>query len=367
MSKGILYIIFSLGAGGTQRNLVNIINSSEGKRKILFLYNDTKKSALRNQLNDDVIVYSVKSTSKFKNYARLFRLIYILKKENIDSIISFAVNGTYLALVSRLLFPLKKINIYYRMVSVVNQLLKSDKIFVQKINKFFYEKFLCRGVDLIICQSVFMQSSLLEMFPKINPNRTVVVNNVLNTNLIDRLSDEIIKIKENYFIYVGRLSPEKNIIQIIEAFTLIKNTNNIKLLIIGEGIESKRIKDYVNSKNIKESVIMLGFQENPYKYIKNAICLVLFSKYEGLPNVVLESMYCRTPVIISDFEGSEEVVKNDNTGYIVPVNDIKTLSSRMNQIINSKQKRNIFSTNAFNFVKNRNNISLKFYKDIVER
>ena len=106
MSKGILYIIFSLGAGGTQRNLVNIINSSEGKRKILFLYNDTKKSALRNQLNDDVIVYSVKSTSKFKNYARLFRLIYILKKENIDSIISFAVNGTYLALVSRLLFPL---------------------------------------------------------------------------------------------------------------------------------------------------------------------------------------------------------------------------------------------------------------------
>ena len=93
----------------------------------------------------------------------------------------------------------------------------------------------------------------------------------------------------------------------------------------------------------------------------------MFSKYEGLPNVVLESMYCRTPVIISDFEGSEEVVKNDNTGYIVPVNDIKTLSSRMNQIINSKQKRNIFSTNAFNFVKNRNNISLKFYKDIVER
>jgi N-acetylgalactosamine-N,N'-diacetylbacillosaminyl-diphospho-undecaprenol 4-alpha-N-acetylgalactosaminyltransferase len=366
LKKGALYIIFSLGNGGTQRNIVNTLNNIElkNKKKILFLYNAIKTSDLENQIDESVKIYRVTSKSMFKHFIRLKVLVSIIKNENIFSIFSFALNGSYLALFSKLFFPFRKLPIIYRLVSVDSALTSSRFLIISKLKNFIFIHFLCRFVNTIICQSDFMYNSLTTQSRKFLSKKSIVIKNLIDFPRINNSLNESFKVDYEYFTFIGRLSPEKNVLQIVEAFNIIKEKSTCKLLIIGDGSEYEKIRSYVKLSNLEERVLLLGFQSNPYKYLKNSLGLILFSKYEGFPNVLLESMYCKTPVITSNFEGAEEIVNHNETGYIVERNDIASLAMHMNQI-SDKSKNIQLINNAYKFVLKLNNDSENKYKGLI--
>lgn len=364
MTKGALYIIFSLGNGGTQRNIVNTINNIHltNQRKVLFLYNATKSSYLENQLDKNVKIYKVITSSKFKNVIRFKTLIEIIKKEKITSVVSFALNGSYLAIFSRILFPFKKLSIIYRLVSVDSALTTSNFWLISKIKKVFFIHFVCRFVDTIICQSDFMKNSLVSKSKTLLKNKTIVIKNLVDFSRIDENINDCFNANYQYFVFVGRLSPEKNVVEIVKAFNKIKSKTDCKLLIIGDGKERELIKDTIGSFNLEDRVSVLGFKTNPYKYIKKAIGLILYSSYEGFPNVVLEAMYCKTPTIISDFDGAEELINHKENGFIAKQNDLNDLSKYMLEMINNNNLRNTMASKSHEFVLNLNTKSINKYK-----
>jgi glycosyltransferase involved in cell wall biosynthesis len=164
----------------------------------------------------------------------------------------------------------------------------------------------------------------------------------LNFNLF---TDEIkYSDRENLVGYVGRLSEEKGILNLIKAIPIIIKWNReIKFLIIGDGILKKEIDSYLIENNLEKYVTIVGWvphNDLPHYFTKLKL-LVLPSYSEGLPNVMLEAMACGTPVLATPVGAILDIIEDENTGFITENNSpgciarnvIRTLESPiLNQI-----------------------------------
>ena len=91
-------------------------------------------------------------------------------------------------------------------------------------------------------------------------------------------------------INVGRFTDQKDHLTLLRAINLIKHRINLKLMIVGRGINLILMKDYINDNNLKKIVKIINFTNNPFPLIKRSNLFVLTSTFEGLPNVLLETL-----------------------------------------------------------------------------
>ena len=113
-----------------------------------------------------------------------------------------------------------------------------------------------------------------------------------------KFSNEII------IISIGRLDHQKGFDVLLDAYSrVVKYFKNTKLIIIGDGVEKKKLKKIAERLNIQEKVFFTGYQTNLQKYLEEADIYVCSSQYEGLPLSVAEAMLSGLPVIASNVGG----------------------------------------------------------------
>jgi len=132
-------------------------------------------------------------------------------------------------------------------------------------------------------------------------------------------------------VVIGRLNQQKNLSLIIKAFALnIKNyAGTIRLHFIGEGEELAMLKSLAKSLNVEEHLSFHGYKEDVLPYMKEADLMIIASRYEGLPNVVLEAFSQKLLVLASDISSIKELIKDKQTGILFKDNDIKDLSDKI--------------------------------------
>jgi len=163
------------------------------------------------------------------------------------------------------------------------------------------------------------------------------------------------------FVSIGRLSPEKNFSFLIDVFyEIYKKNKNIRLYIIGMGVEWKHLNQKIEELEKQDVVIMVGYTTNPYELLGKCDCLILPSLYEGLGMVVLEAMILNKYVISSDIEGPREIVK-DEYGKLVNI-DKDSFIEEINNYITSKK-----TVKKFDYVKYNKDVLELFYKNVLER
>lgn len=141
-------------------------------------------------------------------------------------------------------------------------------------------------------------------------------------------------------IAVGRLSAEKDYMTLLQAFSQVRKRVRSKLIILGEGEERERLEAAVRSLGLKDDVDMPGFIVNPFSYIARANVLVLSSLYEGLPNVLIQSLVLGTPVVSTDCEsGPREILNNGEYGKLVKVGDRDALAEQLVSVIETDHGR----------------------------
>ena len=125
----------------------------------------------------------------------------------------------------------------------------------------------------------------------------------------------------------GTLTRQKGFDLLIQAMaSLVKIRPEIHLTILGDGPEKNNLENQIRSLDLLDSITLAGFQENPYPYFYHADLFVLSSRWEGLPNVVLESLACGTPVVAFDCPGSlGEIFDDPSQGTLVPVGNVEAL------------------------------------------
>lgn len=113
------------------------------------------------------------------------------------------------------------------------------------------------------------------------------------------------------FVAVSRLSPEKNIATLVEAFALALASNEkLALLVVGAGTERKRLEALVEQKGISRYVFFAGFISNPYPLVNASDCLVFPSNYEGQGLVLLEALTLGKYCIASRMPATTEILHN---------------------------------------------------------
>lgn len=201
---------------------------------------------------------------------------------------------------------------------------------------------------------------------------------------------EVVNLPENthMILYVGRIEPLKGIDSLIQAISMIQKSGELKccphsLVIIGGEPEAKpeemnaemaRLQDLVEELGIENFVIFLGKQDQqmlPY-YYSAAEVVVMPSHYESFGMVALESMACGTPVIASQVGGLAFLVRDGETGFVVPGNDIEKLSNRLVDLIRNKELRNKLGAKSADYAQlySWENISskiLEVYREVLKK
>ena len=142
---------------------------------------------------------------------------------------------------------------------------------------------------------------------------------------------------EDYLLYVGRISQEKGIDLLIEAYK--KSEVNSNLLIVGDDSNeyTRKLKKMIKELNIEEKVFFLGqINDEKWTLYENAKCLMLTSQSESFGNVVLEAMAMKCPVIVTESVGAADLVKKNNAGYVVPYKSEEVSFAIKEVMLNSK-------------------------------
>ena len=173
--------------------------------------------------------------------------------------------------------------------------------------------------------------------------------------------------KKLRILNIGRFTDQKDQLTFLKSLNLIKNDFEFEACIIGRGKLRKKLQNYINNQNLQKNVKILDFVDNPYPLIKQSNLFVLTSKFEGLPNVLLESIALRKFVISSNCHtGPKEILLNGKGGLLFKVGDYKELARKIRYYFFNKKKCQKLSTraykslNRFDYKKN-----LKEYENLV--
>jgi glycosyltransferase involved in cell wall biosynthesis len=129
---------------------------------------------------------------------------------------------------------------------------------------------------------------------------------------------------------VGRLTPQKDYETLLRALSIAKRKRDLRLMILGEGELRPSLEASIEKLGLIEDVVLPGFTENPFAYMRQADMFVLSSLWEGLPTVLIEAMACGVPVISTDCpSGPDEILENGKWGRLVPVGDANALAQAM--------------------------------------
>ena len=203
---------------------------------------------------------------------------------------------------------------------------------------FMYLKHLLPDAEKIHAVSQGVANSIVNHIPEVQ-NRVATILNPIPHN-ITALSKQSInhkwlssepRNKSNAFpkiiLATGRLIEQKNFLMLIRAFAEVRSRLDVRLILLGDGPQRRKIYELINSLNIEEHVAMPGWVDNPYSLMANADLFVMSSSWEGCPNVLLEALACGCPVVSTDCpSGPSEILEQGRWGRLVPVNDQTALA-----------------------------------------
>lgn len=186
-----------------------------------------------------------------------------------------------------------------------------------------YTKILKVALDLysnIVGVSEEVSKSIKEIYSLEKVPETII--NIQDFDKVKKLSNEEMKVKYDpeyiNIVSVGRLEAQKAYLRYVDVHNkLIKDNYKTRFYLIGDGSEYSEISEKIDNFNLNSSFILLGYNNNPFPYIKNADLFVLPSIFEGMPTVVFESMALKTPVLSTKVSGINYLLGSNKYGIIV--------------------------------------------------
>jgi glycosyltransferase involved in cell wall biosynthesis len=166
-------------------------------------------------------------------------------------------------------------------------------------------------------------------------DRIRVIPNAVDAGLIHDahpVSWPMIEHAHPKFICVGRLDHQKGVELLLRAFHRWHQTNaepHGSLVFVGEGAERGQLTDEIGRLGLHDRVHLVGFQDRPHDWIAAADVFVLASRWEGMPNVVLEAMALGKPIVATRVEGVAALVEDHVNGWIAPPNCVSSLANAL--------------------------------------
>ena len=191
--------------------------------------------------------------------------------------------------------------------------------------KSYNEEVMCYNMfDYIVFVSQTSMQQFEKLFPQITTNKTVIYNLINKEEIISRSQASVCPAKKTKLTMctVGRLEPVKGIGRLVNVMSKLKKEGmDFRHLIIGDGQKKNEIQNLIEQHDLKDTVFLLGFQKNPYPYMKESDIFISASYLEGLPIVVGEALCLGKPIVATNVSGTAEILGNGEYGMLVESNE----------------------------------------------
>lgn len=374
INTNIAFIIPYLTDGGAERVVATLsLNMPENYNVYIITYQDKE-----NKYPHKGTVININSSESnnilgkiWNTIERIYKIKKIKKKYNIEKTMSFLDNPNIINILSR--YKDKVV------ISIRNQKSKEIEAGKKKLQKSIIKN-LYNKADKIVAISQGVQEDLIVNF-KVNPKLISYIYNPVDINYINSLKCELIEdeyldiFNEKTIITAGRLTYQKGQKHLIKAFNEVKKIiPDSNLVILGDGELRLELEGLIKKYKLEDSVHLLGFKANLFKYINKSGVFVLSSMFEGFGNVITEAMASGTVVISTDCKsGPKEILNPVNInmksndiiwgeyGIITPL--FKD-SNESDEIISIEEKK---LADAIIKILNDNNLKQKYKNKINER
>ncbi len=217
------------------------------------------------------------------------------------------------------------------------------------------DKIFIRFADHIVAVSQAQKQKLVRLM--IPSNKITVAYNSIEPERLTPIERINLRKRFNWsaevFIVLagGRFSHEKGQAILVKAAALtLKRNSRLRFVLFGDGPDLDNIKAAIKRMRLEDKIICPGFEKNLMGCLKNADILINPSLSEGLPNIVLEAMALRIPVVATSVGGVPELITDKINGLLVPSNNAERLSEAILYLFNDENMRQSIKKAAFDRV-----------------
>ena len=313
----------SIEGGGVEKNLFIITNFLTKKFSNIALITASKK--FNSKFYKSVKLINPKSglwdkmNRRFKYLVSIYLLIKEILRDKNSVVFSFQAN-IYCIIICRI-FNIK----------VISRSNTATVGWSKNIFKRLIFSFILKLSNKIIVNSQEFKKDLKK---ELGVNSICIYNPLNSKEILKKSKENSIKIfkdkKKLNILNIGRMTDQKDQITLLKALNEIKDKIDFNAVIIGRGILKDYLNKYIKRKNLIKNIKILNFVENPFPLIKQADLFVLTSKFEGLPNVLLESLSLKKFIISSNCPtGPKEILLNGKGGLLFEVGNYTQLAKKI--------------------------------------
>ena len=346
MKKNIYFLLPNLAAGGAERVTITIarILQKEGFRVEFINFGKHEGDML------SWIEPEFKMTSF--GCSRVLKAILHLRKfmqEHPDSM--YFSSREHVSIVGLVAAKLENKQIVVRVPNMPKNILTKGISGLKLMIIKYINKWLLKSAKTIIAQNNEMRNQLLEYYG-LPSNKIIVINNPVDAKYVIKSAEGSsfpFNSKEVNFLNVSNIAYSKGIDILKEAWPKVKReTPNAHMYIVGR-TDSEYAKEIVKSNTLKDFTF-LGFQSNPYPFLKHCDVFVLPSRMEGFPNVVLEAMCFNRPIACTTcVDIVKDIISEGKNGYYCEIEDVDALAECMlkaSKLKNIDNNYNMFDKQA---------------------
>lgn len=338
--KKLIFFMPSMEGGGVEKNLILVANYIAKFKNNIQLITFDKSFNKYFDKKIKILNFKKNKNKKYSKYYKYFCCLYILIKEYLKdkNFVLFSFQANIYALILSYFLN-------FRIISRSNSSPSgwNKSFFKNLIFSIFFKK-----ADCIIVNSKEFQSEFKNKF-RIN---TFLIYNPLNIKEIIHKSKSKVtkKYKSNSLkiINIARLTDQKDHLTLIRAINIVSKEIKCNLLIIGYGKNKSFINRKIKKYNLQKSVKLISYKANPFPYLKASELFILTSKFEGLPNVILEAQTLKKYVISTNCPtGPKEILLNGKIGTLFKIGDYKKLAKLIINYHNNKDSFKIKINKAY--------------------
>tara|TARA_B100000767_G_C19770667_1_gene539771 strand:+ start:954 stop:2051 length:1098 start_codon:yes stop_codon:yes gene_type:complete len=360
--KKLIIFMPSIEGGGVEKNLFIISSYLSTKIKKVYLITASKKYKKQFNKKINLILPRFNFWDKFGRKIKYLVCLYLLLKKIIFEkdilILSFQAN----------IYCIILCKVFRKKIIVRSNSSPSGWSSNYIKNSIF--KIILNKADKILVNSFQFKLQLKKRF---NVLAECIYNPLDKKNIIKKSKLKSIKIfnskKKLKIINVGRFVDQKNQITLLKALKFIEEKINFEAVLVGSGNLQKLLFNFTKKYNLQKKIRFIDFVNNPYPLIKQADIFILSSNYEGLPNVLLESIVLNKFIISSNCPtGPKEILLNGKGGLLFKVGNYKELGNKILYYTNNKRKCQLMLGNSIKHLDRfDHDVNLKKYLTVIEK
>ena len=322
----ILFLLPRFSGGGAERVVLNLVIGLHNRGHSIGIIVFDLSGPLITMIPSKVSIYNLGTVSLIKSIIPLTNKINQLKPKVVFSTFGY-INVALLAM--RWALP-KKTKIWVREANLPSISLPNNPH--PRVMTILYRLLYSRA-DKLICSSIRMRDEFFSDF-LISSSVIDILPNPVDVETIVASSKAVKRFDKGGVCYIasGRLTFQKGFDRLLYWFSKLENKSST-LTILGNGELKDELIRETESLNIQNRVKFTGFCDNPWKWYAGADVFLLSSRWEGMPNSVLESLVCGTPVIVTEESGGiKEISEQKINNGVVIVSGVQEFVKAMHSV-----------------------------------